>query len=137
MAAAPTADADFVVVVAGLTPQDEGEEYTGAGDRTSARPLDAEAGSTPRAHGVQNDLIAAVAAMGKPMVVVLEAAASSTCPGSRSVPAVVMAWYSGQRGGAALGKLLFGQANFGGKLPLRLAARDRPAAVHQRHRHHA
>ena len=28
-------NADFIVVVAGLTPQDEGEEYTGAGDRTS------------------------------------------------------------------------------------------------------
>ena len=32
------------------------------------------------------------------------------CPGWRSVPAVVMAWYPGQRGGAALGKLLWRQA---------------------------
>ena len=30
--------ADFVVVVAGLTPEDEGEEYTGAGDRTTRPP---------------------------------------------------------------------------------------------------
>ena len=33
--ASAAAGADFVVVIAGLTPQDEGEEYTGAGDRTS------------------------------------------------------------------------------------------------------
>ena len=30
-------DADFVVVVVGLTPQDEGEDYTGASDRTELR----------------------------------------------------------------------------------------------------
>jgi len=34
------------------------------------------------------------------------------------VPAVVMAWYSGERGGQALAQLLFGQANFGGKMPV-------------------
>ena len=36
--AAAAADADFIVVVAGLTPEDEGEEYTGAGDRTNRPP---------------------------------------------------------------------------------------------------
>jgi beta-glucosidase len=29
-----------------------------------------------------------------------------------------MAWYPGQQGGAALGRLLFGQANFAGRLPI-------------------
>jgi beta-glucosidase len=33
------------------------------------------------------------------------------------VPAVVMAWYPGMRGGEALAELLWGEANFGGKLP--------------------
>ncbi len=32
--------------------------------------------------------------------------------------AVVMAWYSGQGGGHALGNLLFGDANFSGRLPI-------------------
>lgn len=32
--------------------------------------------------------------------------------------AVVMAWYSGQEGGYALGDLLFGDANFSGRLPI-------------------
>jgi beta-glucosidase len=34
------------------------------------------------------------------------------------VPAVVMAWYPGMDGGRALGELLFGDANFSGKLPI-------------------
>jgi len=33
------------------------------------------------------------------------------------VPAVVMMWYAGQRGGEALADLLYGRANFSGKLP--------------------
>jgi beta-glucosidase len=34
------------------------------------------------------------------------------------VDAIVMAWYPGQRGGKALGRLLFGDANFAGRLPI-------------------
>ena len=36
--------------------------------------------------------------------------------------AVVMAWYSGQEGGYALGDLLFGDANFSGRLPVTFPA---------------
>lgn len=113
------ADADFVVVMAGLTPQDEGEEYTGAGDRSS---LALDAKQAPGSQTVQNDLITGVAALGKPMVVVLEGGSVIDMPWLGSVPAVVMAWYPGQRGGEALGDLLWGQVggvsyNFGGKLP--------------------
>jgi len=110
--------ADFVVVMAGLTAQDEGEEYTGAGDRSS---LALDAKQMDKAHpelmNLQNNLIQAVAGLAKPMVVVLEGASVIDMPWLGSVPAVVMAWYPGMVGGAALGKLLFGQANFSGKLP--------------------
>jgi beta-glucosidase len=64
-----------------------------------------------------------VAATGKPMVVVLEGGSViDMTPWLSSVPAVVMAWYPGQRGGEALGDLLWGQVggtsyDFGGKLP--------------------
>jgi beta-glucosidase len=108
------AAADFVVVVAGLTAQDEGEEYTQAGDRSSLA-LDAKQGAPYQT--IQNDLIRAVAALGKPMVVVLEGGSVIDLPWLDSVPAVVMAWYPGQRGGAALAKLLWGKSNFSGKLP--------------------
>jgi beta-glucosidase len=105
-------NADFVVVVAGLTPEDEGEEYTGAGDRPNFS-LDGKSGTN-----AQNNLIAAVAAKGKPMVVVLEGGSVIDMPWLNNVPAVVMAWYPGMDGGRALGELLFGEANFSGKLPI-------------------
>lgn len=134
--------ADFVVVVAGLTPEDEGEDYAIAahGDRLSFSLDD----KNMHAHGmaaVQDPLIASVAALNKPMVVVLEGGsvidggAQSGHPWINSVPALVMAWYPGQQGGKALGDLLFGnklssgtQANFSGKLPVSWANwSDEPA----------
>jgi len=121
--ASDAADADFVVVVAGLTAEDEGEEYTRAGDRLDKRgtndnlALDAKQ-TDPKYSTIQDDLIKAVAALGKPMVVVLEGGSVIHMPWLANVPAVVMAWYPGQRGGVALGKLLWGQANFSGKLPI-------------------
>jgi beta-glucosidase len=110
--ASAVGDADFVVVVAGLTPEDEGEEYTGAGDRPSLA-LDPKHDANK-----QNTLISQVAALGKPMVVVLEGGSAIDMPWLGSVPAVVMAWYPGMDGGTALGKLLFGDASFSGKLPI-------------------
>ena len=113
--AADASDADFIVVVAGLTAQDEGEEYTQGNDRESLA-LDGKQ-KDPQVQGIQNKLIASVAALGKPMVVVLEGGSVIDMPWLSTVPAVVMAWYPGMVGGAALGQLLWGQVNFSGKLP--------------------
>jgi len=109
--------ADFIVVVAGLTPYDEGEEYNGSGDRTSLA-LDGKDNGKGNA-GQQEGLIKQVAALNKPMVVVLEGGSVIDLTNwQSSVPAVVMAWYPGMVGGTALGQLLFGKANFSGKLPI-------------------
>jgi beta-glucosidase len=110
---AGAADADFIVVVVGLTPGDEGEEYTKAGDRTMGFGLDAKRGDP----NLQANLITQAAALGKPMVVVIEAGSVVDMPWLGNVPAVVMAWYPGQRAGEALADLLWGRANFSGKLP--------------------
>lgn len=115
-AAAMAQGADFIVVVAGLTPQDEGEEYTGAGDRASFA-LDAKASNKQ-----QDALITQAAALGKPMVVVLEGGSVIDMPWLDKVPAVVMAWYPGMVGGQALGELIFGDSNPSGKLPITWAA---------------
>jgi beta-glucosidase len=118
--------ADFYVVVAGMTPEDEGEEYTNTdgsgGDRLN---FELDGKSTTK---YQVPLIQAVAkqatAQNKPMVVVLEGGSVidlGNDDGTKwfsSVPAVVMAWYPGQDGGHALGDLLFGNKNFSGKLPV-------------------
>ncbi|HEY4105919.1 MAG TPA: glycoside hydrolase family 3 C-terminal domain-containing protein [Polyangiaceae bacterium] len=109
--------ADFVVVVAGLTPEDEGEEYTITpedSDRDASLALDGKHGGT-----TQNNYIKSILALGKPTVVVLEGGSVIDLSSfGASAPAIVMAWYPGQSGGAALGSLLFGKANFSGKLPV-------------------
>jgi beta-glucosidase len=128
--------ADFYVVVAGLTPEDEGEEYTSAdgtgGDRTNF-DLDGKISlhAAPNNVAIQNPLITAVAQKGKPTVVVLEGGSVINMPWLSTVPAVVMAWYPGQDGGHALADLLLGNANFSGKLPVTWpkAFSDEPALV--------
>jgi beta-glucosidase len=117
--ASDAAGKDVVVVVAGLTPYDEGEEYNGSGDR-STFALDGKPNNAGNNTGVQNKLItdAVTAAAGKPVIVVLEGGSVIDMPWLSQVSAVVMAWYPGMAGGTALGQLLFGKANFSGKLPI-------------------
>ncbi len=114
---------DVAVVVAGLTSLDEGEEYTNAGDRTTggtgSTTHTVVLGLDPKSSPTQDSLIKAVAGAGKPTIVVLEAGGIIDMSAWYSqVQAVVMAWYPGMAGGTALGKLLFGDANFSGKLPV-------------------
>jgi beta-glucosidase len=117
--AADAKGADLVVVIAGLTPFDEGEEYNGSGDR-STFALDGKLNNSGSNKDLQNNLIndAVKNASGKPVVVVLEGGSVIDMPWLASVKAVVMAWYPGMAGGTAIGQLLFGQANFSGKLPI-------------------
>jgi beta-glucosidase len=116
--------ADLVVVVAGLTPHDEGEEYTitpDDSDRGANLGLDGKTGGT-----AQNTYIKSIAALGKPTVVVLEGGTAVDVSGFvDSVQGLVMAWYPGQSGGNALAKLMFGAdkttgkpVSFSGKLPV-------------------
>ena len=107
--------ADVVVVVVGLTPYNEGEQYNG-NDRDN---LSLDGKDHGRGYGKLNtNLVDDIARLGKPMIVVIEAGAVVDMPWLDAVPAVVMAWYPGMVGGRALGKLLLGKENFSGKLPV-------------------
>jgi beta-glucosidase len=106
------ADADAVVVVVGYTPGDEGEEYaiTTGGDRHT---LDLPPG--------QNNFVTSVLDLGKPTVIIVESGSIVNLPWlshANQNQATIWAGYGGMRGGAALGKLIFGAANFSGKMPL-------------------
>lgn len=66
----------------------------------------------------QDALIAAVAAANPKTVVVLETGGPVLMPWLDRVPAVLQAWYPGQRGGEAIARILFGDVNPSGRLPI-------------------
>lgn len=69
--------------------------------------------------GRQEELVQAVHATGKPVVVVLIHGGALAIPWiAKNVPAIVSAWYAGQETGTAVARALFGAVNPGGKLPL-------------------
>jgi beta-glucosidase len=67
----------------------------------------------------QQELVDAVRATGKPVVVVLLNGRPLTIGRvAETVPAILEGWYLGQEGGTAVGEALFGDLNPGGKLPV-------------------
>jgi beta-glucosidase len=69
--------------------------------------------------GAQNELIAAVAAVGKPVVLIVEAGRPLTIGRQiAQVDAVLYAWHAGTMAGPALADLLWGLESPSGKLPV-------------------
>jgi len=80
--------------------------------------------------GAQDSLVRAVAAANPRTIVVLVAGSPvSVEKWIDSVPAVLCAWYPGSEGGRAIARILFGEVNPSGKLPLTFPRRleDTPA----------
>jgi beta-glucosidase len=106
--------ADAVVFVGGLTGDVEGEEmkvsYPGfaGGDRTDLR-----------LPGSQRKLLEALHATGKPVALVLTGGSALAVDWAQQrLPAILMAWYPGQRGGTAVADVLFGNTSPSGRLPV-------------------
>jgi beta-glucosidase len=70
----------------------------------------------------QDAMIAAVAAAQPRTVAVLETGGPVLMPWLAQVPAVVQAWYPGQRGGEAIANILIGRVNPSGRLPITFPA---------------
>ena len=70
----------------------------------------------------QDALIAAVAAANPKTVVVLETGGPVLMPWLDKTPAVLEAWYPGQRGGEAIARVLTGRVNPSGRLPVTFPA---------------
>jgi len=113
-AVAAAKQSDVVVAFVGLSPQLEGEEmkvdlegFTG-GDRTDIR--------LPR---VQRELLQALKATGKPLVIVLTSGSALAVPDEHQfASAILEAWYPGEEGGTAIAETLAGDSNPAGRLPL-------------------
>ncbi len=109
-AAHVAAGADAVVLVLG------GNESTSREAWADNHLGDADTLDLP---GQQDDLVAAVAKAGKPMVaVLLNGRPHSIVQLARTVPAILEGWYLGQEGGTAVADVLFGDVNPSGKLPI-------------------
>ena len=113
-AVARAKEADVVVAFVGLSPQLEGEEMRikidgfNGGDRTS---LDLPA--------PQQKLLEALAATGKPLVVVAQSGSALALNwANQHANAILEAWYPGVEGGAAVARTLAGQNNPAGRLPV-------------------
>ena len=87
-----------------INPPTGGEGY----DRTSLMPP-----------GVQPELIRAIYATGKPIVLVMvHGRPYSIVWENEHLPAIIEAWYAGEQGGNAIADVLFGDVNPSGKLPV-------------------
>ena len=103
-----------VVAFLGLSPEIEGEEMPvhvngfEGGDR-SAIELPA----------VQQRLVEALAATGKPLIIVLmNGSALALQDAGQKASGILEAWYPGESGGTAIAETLFGENNPSGRLPL-------------------
>ena len=105
---------EVTIAFAGLSPSLEGEEMPvklagfSGGDRTSIE--------LPQA---QEDLLKALAATGKPLIVVLQnGSALAVNWAQKNAHAILEAWYPGEEGGTAIAETLAGDNSPAGRLPL-------------------
>ncbi len=105
---------DVIIYAGGITARLEGEEMPVdvegffRGDRTNLK--------MPR---VQEDLLQALHATGKPVILVLTSGSAMSINWEQEhLAAILNVWYPGQAGGEALGEILFGDYNPSGRLPV-------------------
>lgn len=107
-------DADVIVAVVGLTSDLEGEEmpvkvegFEGGDKTTLDLPAD------------QRAFLEKAKALGKPLVVIaMNGSAIDLSWAKDNAAAILEAWYPGQSGGLAVGNILSGKVDPGGRLPL-------------------
>ena len=111
---AEVGDADVVVFVGGISPSLEGEEMKVSepgfkgGDRTDIE--------LPQA---QRKVMEMLHRAGKRVVFVnCSGSAIAMVPETENAESILQAWYPGERGGEAVAKVLFGEVNPSGKLPV-------------------
>ncbi|MXP48243.1 beta-glucosidase [Altererythrobacter luteolus] len=106
-------DADTIVLFIGDTEKTSREGWAPGhlGDRTSLDLV-----------GEQNELFAAMKALGKPVVVVLVNGRPPSYPAvAEQADAILETWYAGEQQGTAIADALFGRVNPGGKMPVTTA----------------
>lgn len=107
------AESDVVIACLGLDSGLEGEE----GDQGNQYA----SGDKPGLElpGLQEEVLKAIYESGKPVIlVVLSGSALALNWADEHVPGIVQGWYPGAQGGSAIARILFGEVNPEGKLPV-------------------
>lgn len=119
--AARLREVDAIIFAGGISPQLEGEEMPvkvpgfDGGDRTTIMLPE-----------VQTRLLEALQQTGKPVIFVMMTGSAIAIPREQArIPAIVNAWYGGQRAGTAIADVLFGDYNPSGRLPVTFYASDK------------
>ena len=103
-----------VIFVGGISPSLEGEEMRVS--EPGFRGGDRESIELPQA---QRDILAMLHKAGKKVIFVnCSGSAMGMVPEMESCDAILQWWYGGEKGGAALAEVLFGDKNPSGKLPI-------------------
>jgi beta-glucosidase len=85
--------------------------------------------------GHQEEMIKAVAATGKPTVVVLVGGSAITMSHwMNEVDGIIMAWYPGENGGNGFADVLFGDENPGGRLPVTFPVDEAQCPLYYNHK---
>jgi len=113
-AVAAAARSDVTIAFLGLSPEIEGEEMP-----VHEQGFDGGDRKTIELPAVQQQLVIALAATGKPLILVLmNGGALALQSAGQKAAAVLEAWYPGQAGGTAVAETLFGENNPSGRLPI-------------------
>jgi beta-glucosidase len=113
-AVAAAEGADTIIAFLGLSPELEGEEMP-----VHVDGFDGGDRSTIELPAAQQELVTALAATGKPLIVVLMNGSALALQGAADkASAILEAWYPGQGGGTAIAETLFGENNPSGRLPI-------------------
>jgi beta-glucosidase len=108
------AKSDVIIAFLGLSPEIEGEEMP-----VHVQGFDGGDRKAIELPPVQQDLMTALAATGKPIVLVLMNGGALALQGAEQKAAAILeAWYPGQAGGTAIAETLFGENNPSGRLPI-------------------
>ncbi|MCX4297357.1 MAG: glycoside hydrolase family 3 C-terminal domain-containing protein [Lachnospiraceae bacterium] len=106
-------ESDVIVAVMGLDASLEGEEGDtgneyGSGDKPNLR-----------LPGLQHNILKLAKESGKPVILVLlTGSAMAVTWEDENLDAILQGWYPGAQGGAAIARILFGEVNPEGKLPV-------------------
>ena len=104
---------DVIIAVMGLDSGLEGEEGDEGNEFAS--------GDKPNLNlpGLQEEVLKTIYASGKPVVLVLlSGSALAVNWADEHIPAIIQGWYPGAQGGKALARMIFGEVNPEGKLPV-------------------